>query len=147
MKLISQSLTTTATIGLLLLGAPLAAGRAQRPTSHATELAALRRQPKDLLYAIALTKAEKKAVYGIVRRNAKAIRALEVRDHAALTAGVPDARLEEDLLALRDRERAELRAVLTEAQRKRFDRNLTTRAVAHVAHAGKPHTVGSDSTR
>ena len=87
------------------------------------DITRVRRQPRDLLQGIVLTRAEKKAVNGIIRRNARTLKSLEASSAAS---GQPDAhaRLEREVAALRDRERAELRAVLDEKQRIRFDANV-----------------------
>jgi hypothetical protein len=106
-----------------LISAP-AAARAQQAAPHADAIAAIRRQPKDLLDGIVLTKAEKKAVYGIIRRNKKLLDTLEVRDRAAATPGADETTFEQQLAALRDKERTELRAILSRGQRVVFDRNL-----------------------
>jgi hypothetical protein len=62
-------------------------------------------------------------VNGIVRRNARTLRALEARRRAADTP-VAEAEVAHEVAALRERERVELRAVLHNAKRVQFDRNL-----------------------
>jgi hypothetical protein len=99
-------------------------GRAASSTASAAEIAAVRRQPKALLAGIALTRAEKKAVTGILRRNDRALKALADRDPLPMSDPARRARFERDVAAIRDRERAELRAALNPAHRVRFDRNL-----------------------
>ena len=94
------------------------------PANGRTEIAVVRRQPKYLLAGITLNRSEKKAVYGIIRRNDRALAALADRKKHGPESASARAQLERDLAAVRDRERAELRAVLNAAQRARFDRNL-----------------------
>ena len=95
-------------------------------TPSRSEVAVVRRQPKALLAGIALNRPEKKAVYGIIRRNDRALAALAERESHARESAAARAQLERDLAAVRDRERAELRAVLNDGQRKRFDQNLAS---------------------
>lgn len=88
------------------------------------DIGPVRRQPKDLLDGIGLSRSQRKAVNGIVRRNARKLVALEKRAEA--TKNQPDlhAQLEREIADVRDHERAELRAVLSEKQRMQFDRNI-----------------------
>ena len=88
------------------------------------DITPVRRQPKHLLDGIALTRAEKKAVYGIIRRNARTLNVLEERGRSAGAHSELHAQLERDIATVRDRERAEIRAVLDPRQRVRFDRNV-----------------------
>ena len=94
-------------------------------------LDSVRRQPRDLLNGISLGRAERKAVNGIVRKNGRQLRVLEAQ-HRSPTATLAQQRnVEREIAALRDRERAELRAVLTPAHQHLFDRNL-----AHIESSG-----------
>jgi hypothetical protein len=95
-------------------------------SSHTTALDMLdsvRRQPRDLLNGIELSRAERKAVNGIVRKNGKQLRILEQRRTSSATPASQQ-RVEQDIAKLRDRERSELRRVLTPAHRRQFDHNL-----------------------
>jgi hypothetical protein len=96
-------------------------------SSHAPALDMLdsvRRQPRDLLNGIELSRAERKAVNGIVRKNGKQLRILEQRRRTSSATPASQQRVEQDIAKLRDRERSELRRVLTPAHRRQFDRNL-----------------------
>ena len=89
-----------------------------------TGLAVVRRQPKYLLAGITLNRSEKKAIYGIIRRNDRALAVLADREKRMSENAAARVQLERDLAAVRDRERAELRAVLNNGQRVRFDQNV-----------------------
>ena len=105
-------------------GASVVRPNAPTPSAESTpEIATVRRQPKALLAGIALSRSEKKAVNGILRRNDRVLSALakrerQERDRAARVG------IQHEIIDIRDRERAELRALLNDAQRVQFDRNL-----------------------
>jgi len=86
-------------------------------------LDSVRRQPRDLLNGIDLSRAERKAVNGIVRKNGKQLRILEQRRASSATPASQQ-KVEREIAKLRDRERSELRRVLTPAHRRQFDHNL-----------------------
>lgn len=88
------------------------------------DIAPVRRQPKDLLDGLVLSRAEKKAVYGIIRRNARTLAELEASSRRNSERPAIHASFEREITAVRDRERAELRAVLHQTQRARFDLNV-----------------------
>ena len=94
-------------------------------------LDSVRRQPRDLLNGINLGRAERKAVNGIVRKNGRHLRMLEAQHRSATATPAMQRSVEREIAALRDRERAELRAVLTPAHQHLFDRNL-----AHIESSG-----------
>jgi len=101
----------------------VAAPRAEHTPASGAEVATVRRQPKALLAGIVLSRSEKKAVNGILRRNDRVLSALakrerQERDRAARV------RIQHEIIDIRDRERAELRALLNDAQRVQFDRNV-----------------------
>jgi hypothetical protein len=107
-------------------GAPVVRANAAAPraeSAQASEIAIVRRQPKSLLAGIVLSRSEKKAVNGILRRNDRVLSALAKRQHQE-TDRVARARIEREIIDVRDRERGELRALLNDAQRVRFDRNV-----------------------
>ena len=87
-------------------------------------LDSVRRQPRDLLNGIEMSRAERKAVNGIVRKNGKQLRMLEDRRRAPGATPATQTRVDQEIAALRDRERRELRKVLSPAHRRQFDRNL-----------------------
>jgi hypothetical protein len=87
-------------------------------------LDSVRRQPRDLLNGINLGRAERKAVNGIVRKNGRHLRMLEAQHRSAAATPAMQRNVEREIAALRDRERAELRAVLSPAHQHLFDRNL-----------------------
>jgi len=94
------------------------------PATARDTIDAVRRQPKFLLEGMVLTRAEKKAVSGIVRRNAKTLRTFEERERSAATGHRPDWRLAVDIIDLRELEREELREALNPPHRVVFDKNL-----------------------
>jgi hypothetical protein len=87
-------------------------------------LDSVRRQPRDLLNGIELSRAERKAVNGIVRKNGKQLRMLEARRNASSSTQAQQHRVELEIARLRDRERMELRKVLSPPHRRQFDHNL-----------------------
>lgn len=87
---------------------------------------ALKDQPKELLKGIKLTKEEKASVKVIEKKTDEQIEALEKQEKAAEKAGTPMKDLAQRLNALRERERTELRAVLTPEQQTRFDANAAS---------------------
>lgn len=99
------------------------AARADSVSSRRTEIASVRRQPKALLAGIVLNRPEKKAINGILRRNDRVLSALAKRERQE-TDRSARVRIEREIIDVRDRERAELRALLNDAQRVRFDRNV-----------------------
>ena len=94
-------------------------------------LDSVRRQPRDLLNGISLNRAERKAVNGIVRKNGRHLRALEAQHRSPTATPAMQRKIEREIAALRDRERAELRAVLSTSHQHLFDRNL-----AHIESSG-----------
>ena len=100
-----------------------AAPRAESAPASETEIALVRRQPKSLLAGIVLSRSEKKAVNGILRRNDRVLSALAKRQRQEHDR-VARARIEREIIDVRDRERGELRALLNDTQRVRFDRNV-----------------------
>lgn len=99
------------------------APRADSTPMAETEIALVRRQPKALLAGIVLSRSEKKAVNGILRRNGRVLSALAERQRQEHDRAAR-AQIDREVIDVRDRERAELRALLNPAKRVRFDRNL-----------------------
>jgi hypothetical protein len=82
-------------------------------------------QRKALLKGIALSATEKKAAKDVEKRYDDQFKALEKEEGQAAKAGQPMPDVVQRIEALRDRERADLRAVLTPAHLARFDENVT----------------------
>jgi hypothetical protein len=84
----------------------------------------LKDQPKALLKGIKLTKEEKASVKAIEKKTDEQIEALEKQAKADEKAGTPTTGAAQKLDAVRDGERAELRAALTPEHQTRFDQNV-----------------------
>jgi flagellar motility protein MotE (MotC chaperone) len=89
--------------------------RLERSTKH---------QEKHLLKGLHLTRDQKVQIRAIEKKYDDQLKALVKADEAADKAHTPTSDLAA-VTALRDAERAELRAVLTPAQQTRFDQNVT----------------------
>ena len=100
-----------------------AAAHADSVPTNGSEIAFVRRQPKALLAGIVLSRSEKKAVNGILRRNDRVLSALAARQRQERDRAAR-AQIEREIIDIRDRERAELRALLNGSKRERFDRNV-----------------------
>ena len=90
-------------------------------------LNAARHDGKTSKRGIRLTSAERAPIRAIDKKYDAQLRALEAQDRADEKAGKPDnTALVARINAIRDQERAEIRAILTPAQQTEFDRNITT---------------------
>jgi hypothetical protein len=104
------------------------AAKAQRKADERAEKSArneLKGQSKWLLKGVKLSKQEKASVKAIERRTDVEMKTLEKQRKTDEKAGRPTAYVTQRLYALRDQERADLRAVLTPEQQTRFDQNVT----------------------
>lgn len=92
----------------------------------ASERAAMkgaRDQSHELLKDIKLTPTEKKSVDAIEKKYDEQLKDLDKQEDAAEKAGKPDTTFASQVSALRTKEQADLRAVLTSDQAKQFDKN------------------------
>ncbi|MBA3671578.1 MAG: hypothetical protein H0W68_06095 [Gemmatimonadaceae bacterium] len=97
-----------------------------RTEHHALDAA--RHADKHALHGIRLTSAQRAQIRAIDKKYDAQLRDLEKQDRAGEKAGRPDdPALVQRIDAIRDQERAELRALLTAAQLPAFDRNVTVR--------------------
>lgn len=97
-----------------------------RTERHA--LNAARHDGRNVIHGIRLTSAQRALIRAIDRKYDAQLRALASQDRANEKAGRPDdATLVAKINAIRDQERAEIRATLTTAQQAQFDRNVATR--------------------
>ena len=89
---------------------------------------AAREDSKTSVRGLRLSSAERAQVHAIDKKYDAQLKALEAQDRADEKAGRPDdPTLIAKINALRDQERAEIRASLSAAQQAQFDRNLTRR--------------------
>ena len=85
-------------------------------------------QPEHLLKGIKLTPDQKAQRKAIKKSYAAQLEALRKDEKATAKAGLPTTDYVAKITALRDRERADLRSMLTPAQQTRFDANIARRA-------------------
>ncbi len=110
-------------------------GEAARKAAQATDKVedklehSVRSEPNRLLAGITLTASERTQIEAIEKKYADQLKLLVKQDQAADKAGTPTSDITQ-VTALRDAERAELRAALTSTQQAQFDTN--------VADLGKP---------
>ena len=82
---------------------------------------------KSVLKGVKLTKAERTSINEIVKKYNAQRKDLVQQAVAARKAGTPDAEFVNKLHALRDQERAEIRAAIPANEQARFDRNVAAR--------------------
>ncbi len=91
----------------------------------------LKDQPKAMLKHVKLSKEEKTAVKAVEKRTDEQLTALEKQEKADEKAGRSTADVAHKIAALRDGERAEIRAALTPEHQTRVDQNVTSMKAKH----------------